>query len=185
MIINQKIFDKFSCSEWIVISIYQFETLKKERNLTEKVTDENIKWGEFYLLNDRTEPLLIVSPPINNWILIETNHTDKLISLICKLDSKEYDFFYFHIDLWIPTMTFKYYEKGNLKRDYNYFLQEGEITIEEYGEKLDFENENLENITSSYGYDYFFYPLSILFYLGISYDQLILALEKNQKLYLL
>lgn len=183
MIINEEIFDRFSCNDWIVISLTQFEYLKKELHLAEKVLDENVKWRECYFDFDSKENLLIVSPAINDWILIEANKVDKLISLICKLDSKLYDFFYFHIDLWIPTMTFKYYEKGELKRYYNYFLEEGEITIEEYGEKLDFENENLETVSSSFGYDYFFYPLAILFYLGISYEQLLLALDKEKKIY--
>ncbi len=178
---KEEIFDFFSCYEWLLIEEKLLVDLKNEFCL--KLKSDEVKWNT---RDENNSDEIIVSPLIDGWYFIDggTNFIKK-IDYVCSLLSKKGAVYHFNIDIWIPVMSFALYERGKQVRFYECCLESGieEVIEEEKGEILPFEMLDLDFPVSPYGYDNFFYPLSIMFYLGVSEEKLFNALNYNASLY--
>jgi hypothetical protein len=82
-------------------------------------------------------------------------------------------------------MLFKYYKNKKLVRSCEYTLDlEGEcISEKKWGKKLVCENDDIEIGQPEDGYDDFYYPLKIMKYLGITFEDINKSFELNCLIY--
>ena len=89
-----------------------------------------------------------------------------------RLRGAKFSHYRFAIDIWEPFYAFAYFENAKPLREYRYTLLAGEEQVTQRGPALPFESAALKHITSDYGYDAFYYPLSVLLFFGFTWPSL-------------
>ena len=176
------IYERFSGNRWLLVPEICIDKFIKK--FTQNLVSNDKTWFETNKFN--IEPgSIIIAKPINGYQIIESELLETFSKDYCIYLSQEKEVFQFEIDIWIPFMYFEYYKNGEFLRRCEYTINiENETTeIEGYGNKLFFENIDLEMPHPEYGYDDFFYPLAIMKYLGINNYDLEKALQSECYIY--
>lgn len=186
----EELYNKFACLSWLLIKEEELSNIISALDL--KLITNNTSWRKSVDVSLETQPLsvtnitqyeitkIIISPIINSYVLIEGKAINYLHDSI--LSSVSY-IYKFNIDIWIPIMSFSYYSQGRKIRECEYTLGEDELIINEKGEKMNFEYQQLKLPHWEYGYDDFFYPLSIMEHLGVNTNSIINSFNKNCSIY--
>lgn len=191
------LFENFSANSWILAPRHKTSKFIKQYTKSRITTDKT--WIEAKELSVETEPInvnnyktynlkkLILSSIIDKYQIIESKIIETHGRQFCHFLSEQSEAYMFNIDIWIPTMCFQYYRNEKLLRCLEYDLDMyNYITKEtEWGEKLDFEKQQLVVPQTKEGYDDFYYPLAIMNYLGVDYNELWNALNSKCDVYLL
>lgn len=189
---TETIVENFSCKSWLLINSKALEIFIQ--NFGFQFIKEQYSWqnSDFYeeknfttldeYQSHQTDKIL-VSSPINEFQIVESKMFDFSYENYCKFLSKFYATYYMKIDIWIPIFKFSFYKQQKKNREYEYSIINDEENINEYGTELNFEKEDMHLIDSQYGYEYFFYPLSIMNYLGISNENIYHALNNKCTIY--
>jgi len=192
--VPESIFKTFGCNRWLLLSDSTLPSLISYLEL--KLIDEKQYWGDNDLLKKNTKEFsadrwhlqnlekFVVSPSINGWHIVDAMYLSIFSDKLCREISKGEAVYEFYTDLWIPVMSYKIYRKGQCVRSYEYYINsDGEDEVKESGEPLDFEKMDLKEFTSEHGYDYFFYPLSVMDFLNMSLQDIETAFWKTCSTY--
>lgn len=192
--VSERTFKDFSCNKWLLLHTDNLSSLISYLDL--ELIDEKQYWGNNALLNKNTEDFgadkwylqdlekFVISPAINAWHIVNAMYLDIYSDKLCRKISDKNPVYEFYTDLWMPIMSYKIYKDNLCIRSYEYFINsDGEDEVSESGEPLDFEKQDLQEFTSEYGYDYFFYPLSVMDFLGISLPEIESAFWKTCRTY--
>lgn len=189
----EEIYNKFACLSWLFIKEEEMKKISDKLNLS--LISSNVKWRNSDKITTETAPLsssnitlyeinrLIVSPVINGYILVEGKFVNYINDNWYSNITNDSFIYKFDIDIWIPTMSFTYYNHGKKIRECEYTLNEEGVVANEKGTKIEFEDKNLEIPSWEYGYDDFFYPLAIMEYWGVSISDIIKALNNDCLIY--
>lgn len=185
---DERIFNKFSCNEWIVVpaSVLQHASFGEGKSTG---------WKDAFLIDNTAEEWwlqhrydLVVSPEINGYHLVEGqpfSYQEVRRYLFGRLSQQE-KLFFFHTDLWVPQLEYFVFRNGLKVRNYAFSVDtETEEEAEtDTGTQEAFENETLY-LTDKYAdeYSYFWFPMRAMAALGISEQDLLDALEKPCTIY--
>ncbi len=117
------------------------------------------------------------------WCLFESKILYYIPDIIGKLLSKNRHLYIFHIDVWTEAMRYSFYYNGVKQRSYEYKVVDNKAIIHEEGEILDFEEVTLSSMDLSLDNEYLLYPLLIMNYFGVKFENLEKAIDKNTRLY--
>lgn len=186
----EELYNKFACLSWLLIEEKELNKIISVLNM--KLITNKIIWGKSMDVSTESQPLstsnialyeiarIITSPIINGYVIIEGKAINYLRESILSSVSQIYKF---NIDIWIPIMSFSYYSQGKKIRECEYTLKEYELITDEKGNKMNFEYQQIELPHWEYGYDDFFYPLSIMQYLGVSVNDIENSFNMNCSVY--
>lgn len=169
---NSKIFERFSNNNWVLISSKafvcpgDFEVIshqKWENTSFIKLLKEDDNWKEQRLK-------IATSPVIKQHYIIDGEIFNYPVgNELLKLFSKHCSLYYFHIDLWIPSMSFEFYENGTVTRSYKVHLQPNknqtdvDFTEESFGKLLPTEQVVLSEFApEDPDYNYFWFPMRFI-----------------------
>ena len=191
-----KILERFSCANWLLINESKVDEFINQFKL--KLLAKCNSWKETQKISTEKKPVnaatilfynidkLIISSSIKGYRIIEGKSIYYLYDEFCKYLSRNAEVYRFYIDIWIPAMLFEYYKNEHLVRHCEYKIDDDKaLAMSAKGEKLKFEDEELELPHPEYGYDIFYYPLSIMNYLGISNEDILNSLNDNHSVYIL
>lgn len=151
--LNFEIEEYYSCCEWSLINI-------KDRDKLTEITKKN-------------NVIDLKTIVINDYLYVEG---DVKKTLLNQLDF----YYYFKIDIWIPTMTFTFFEKKTQREISSYLnIEEQEIIEKERGKRITYEN-GISILETNYGYDNFFYPLYIFMNI-VNDDKLIFEIISTEQ----
>lgn len=193
----EDLYESFNANSWILANSNSFERFIPI--FSDKMITIEKTWIEAKEFSVESEPInaknfesynyrkLIVTNEIAGFRILESKSIEKLGGEFASFLSKRSEVYKFSIDIWIPIMSFQYYENGAQTRSLEYELDMENHTTKEIasGTELKFEKLNLEMPHPEDGYDDFYYPLAIMQYLGISSQDLIKCLHEKCAVYLL
>ncbi|NDV94708.1 hypothetical protein D0T84_07220 [Dysgonomonas sp. 521] len=192
--VSEKVFEAFSCNRWLLVHESTMSSLISYLDL--KLIDEKQYWGNNTLLEENTKKFsadkwylqnlekFVISPAINEWHIVDAMYLDLFSDKLCRKISDKNIVYEFYTDLWMPIMSYRIYKESLCVRSYEYYIDsDGKDEVSESGEPFDFEKIGLQEFTSEYGYDCFFYPLAVMDFLGIRLQDIENAFGKTCRTY--
>ena len=187
----EDILELFSANSWLLVRTDKVDEFVKKFGL--ELYSNTFNWQDSETVSFEDSPVttsniltynaskIVITSEINGYCIVESKSVNYLFKEFCENLSINSDTYRFLIDIWVPEMLFEYYKNGNLVRRVEYDLDESSqaVTVNEEGQKLDFESENLAMQFTDYNYGEFYFPLSIMNYLGISVSDIRKMLKTN------